>query len=119
MTKGSIVQRQEFDESKPDPRSALLEQVIQERIRQCRRNADQAHWSFIVASIITTTSTLLGLGGAGLLLMGKASEGTVTAAIGAVSGVYSYQLFKDAADRQQEANESLDEMLRKFQEDDD
>ncbi|WP_179228289.1 TRADD-N-associated membrane domain-containing protein [Leptolyngbya ohadii] len=116
--KGSIDKHNKSSKFQRDPRSALLEQVIEERIRQCKRTADQAHWSFIVASVITTTSTLFALGGAGLLLTDKVSEGTVTGAVGVVSGVYSYQLFKDAADRQKEADESLDQMLRELEDED-
>lgn len=113
-----IVQSNESHNIQPDPRSALLEKVVLEGIRQSRQTADQAHWSFIVATLITTASSCFGLGGAGLLLMEMTSEATLTTAIGIVSGVCSYQLSKEAADRQKQANERLDQMLQELQEND-
>ncbi|MBE9178969.1 hypothetical protein IQ268_10385 [Oculatella sp. LEGE 06141] len=92
-----------------------MQSVIQEGVRQARQSADQAYWSFVVASIMTTASTIIGLGGAGLLLVGNASEGTVTTAVGLASGVYSYQLSKEATDRQKAANDRLDRMLQQLE----
>jgi hypothetical protein len=97
-----------------EQRSVLLESVVLEGVRQARQSADRAHWSFWIATFMTTASTLLGLGGSGLLMMGKASEGAVTTAAGLASGVCSLQLAKEAADRQKQANEWLDEMLREL-----
>lgn len=102
----------EFDETiQIDQRSRLIQDVIQEGVRQARQSADQAHWSFLIATLMTTASTLIGLGGAGLLLMGNASEGSVTTAAGLASGVYSYQLSKEAGDRQKQANDRVDQLL--------
>jgi hypothetical protein len=92
----------------------LLERVIQEGITQSRQSAYQAHWSFLSAIALSTTSAFIGLSGASLMLLGHASEGSVTAAVGLVSGAYSHQLSKDAADRQRQANERLDHMLQEL-----
>ena len=119
MTSSSMGQSNQTNALQPDQRLTLLQIVIQEGIRQARQSSDQAHWSFLIAIIMSTASAVIGLGGAGLLLAGMASEGSVTTAVGLVSGVYSYQLSKEAADRQKQANERLDQMLRELQEDDD
>ena len=92
----------------------LLNRVIREGISQSRQSAYQAHWSFIASMMLTTASTAIGLSGAVLILLGHASEGSVTTAVGLASGVYSHQLSKDAADRQKQANERLDHMLQKL-----
>jgi hypothetical protein len=114
MTKGGSGWRKPSVELLAEQRSLLVESVVKEGIRQARQCADRAHWSFWIAAFMTTASALLGLGGAGLLLMGKASEGAVTTAAGLTSGVCSLQLAKEAGDRQKQANEWLDEMLREF-----
>lgn len=93
----------------------LLDRVISEGISQSRQSAYQAHWSFLTSMVLSTASAAIGLSGAALLLSGHASEGSVTAAVGLASGVYSHQLSKDAADRQRQANERLDSMLQKLQ----
>lgn len=93
----------------------LLKGVIEEGIRQSRQTANQAHWSFLITIVMTTASAIVGIGGAGLLLSDRASEGTVTTAIGLASGVYSYQLSKEAADRQKQANERLEQLLNQLQ----
>jgi len=93
----------------------LIKRVIYEGISQSRQSAQQAHWSFLSAMLLSTASALIGLAGASFLLLGHASEGSVTAAVGLASGVYSHQLSKDAADRQKQANERLDHMLQELQ----
>lgn len=93
----------------------LLENIIHEGISQSRQSACQAHWSFLSATALSAASAAIGLSGATLLLLGQAPEGSVTAAVGLVSGVYSHQLSKDAADRQRQANERLDHMLQRLQ----
>lgn len=93
----------------------LLDRVICEGISQSRQSAYQAHWSFITSIVLSTASTAIGLSGAALILLGHASEGSVTTAVGLASGVYSHQLSKDAADRQRQANERLDHMLQRLQ----
>ncbi|MEM0978743.1 MAG: hypothetical protein AAGH78_00580 [Cyanobacteria bacterium P01_H01_bin.58] len=95
----------------------LFHCVVNERIRQTKLSANQAHWSFSATIIMTTNSALIGLIGAILVLLGRASEGSVTAAAGIASGIYSYQLSKEAADRQEQANIRLDKMLLILQED--
>lgn len=92
----------------------LLGQVIREGISQSRQSAYQAHWSFITSMVLSTAGTAIGLSGAVLILLGHASEGSVTTAVGLASGVYSHQLSKEAADRQRQANERLDHMLKKL-----
>ncbi|GAB4368029.1 MAG: hypothetical protein Kow00121_06800 [Elainellaceae cyanobacterium] len=126
MTQSAITQAHESDDNHSgdhsigdysiDNRSVLINSVIREGVRQSRQSANQAHWSFLVATVMTAASALIGLGGAGLLLSGKASEGTVTTAVGLASGVYSYQLSKEAGDRQKQANERLDQLLQQLQE---
>ena len=94
--------------------SLLLEQVIHEGISQSRQSAQQALWSFLTAMVLSTASDAIGLTVAAFLLLWHASEGSVTAAVGIASGVYSHQLSKEAADRQKQANERLDHMLQEL-----
>jgi hypothetical protein len=95
----------------------LLHRVIDEGIRQAKLSANQAYWSFSSAMLMATASALVGLGGASLILLDHSSEGSVTAAIGLASGVYSYQLSKEAGERQKQANERLDQMLIQLKQD--
>ncbi|HEY9623647.1 MAG TPA: hypothetical protein V6C78_25035 [Crinalium sp.] len=116
MTKSQIVcYNNQTDKVITDEQSTLLKRVVEESIRQSKQSADQAHLSFLIAMLMTTFGTVLGFGGAALLLIGNASEGSVTTAVGLASGVYSYQLSKDAAERQKQANERLDQMLIQLQ----
>lgn len=66
--------------------------IAQERLRQSR-------YSFNLALIATALSACISLVGGGLLLSGKVSEGTVTAAGGMAASVQCIQLAKDANDR--------------------
>ena len=66
--------------------------IAQERLRQARH-------SFNAALVATALSTCIGLVGAGLLLLGKVSEGTVTALGCAVSCAGCIRLAQDANDR--------------------
>ena len=93
----------------------MRELIIREGISQSKQSAHEAHWSFLSAIALSTASAVIGLAGAAFLLLGHASEGSVTAAVGLASGVYSHQLSKDAADRQKRANERLDHMLQELQ----
>lgn len=95
----------------------LLHRVIDEGMRQAKLSANQAYWSFSAAIFMATASALVGLVGAGLILLNRSSEGSVTAAVGLASGVYSYQLSKEAGDRQKQANSRLDQMLIQLQQD--
>ena len=115
MARDSAIQDEQSDDFQSDQRLALLHQVIQEGIRQARQSADQAYWSFLLAAALSTASTVVGLSGASFLLFGGASEGTVTTAVGLASGMYSYQLSKEAADRQKQANDRLAQLFQKLQ----
>lgn len=97
---------------------SLLNDVVSERIRQARLSATQAYWSFLAAILITTASATISLTWTSLVLLGKASEDTITGALGLASGIYSYQLSKDAEDRQRQrqASTQLAQMLLELQE---
>jgi uncharacterized membrane protein YczE len=58
-----------------------------------------ASFSFKLASIATAAFASISLIGAGLLLSGNLSEGTLTTASGAGSSIYFFKLAKDANDR--------------------
>lgn len=117
MARDVVIQHEQSIDLQADPRLILLHQVIQEGIRQARHSADQAHWSFLIATVMSTTSAIVGLSGASFLLFGGASEGTVTTAVGLASGMYSYQLSKEAADRQKQANDRLAHLFQTLQDD--
>ena len=59
----------------------------------------QAHHSFNLALVSTAASVLIGFSGVGLVLLGKASEGTIMATGGLASTAYCLKLSKDANDR--------------------
>ncbi len=59
----------------------------------------QASFSFKLASIATAAFASISLIGAGLLLSGYLSAGTLTTASGAGSTIYCIKLAKDANDR--------------------
>lgn len=79
-------------DSIPDLHTKIKLDIVQERIRQARH-------SFNLALFIIAISTCISLGGAGLLLSGKVTEGAVTTAGGLVSTVRCIQFAKDANDR--------------------
>jgi hypothetical protein len=66
--------------------------IAQERWRQ-------AHHSFNLAFVTTAACVLIGFVGVGLVLQGKASEGTIAATGGLASTAYCLKLSKDANDR--------------------
>jgi hypothetical protein len=66
--------------------------IAAERLRQARH-------SFNLALAVTTISACITLAGGGLLLLGKVTEGTVTAVGGLAASVGCMQLAKDANDR--------------------
>jgi hypothetical protein len=70
----------------------MTQRIIEERLFQ-------ASLSFRLASIATAAFASVSLVGAGLLLSGYLSEGTLTAASGAVPTVYCVKLAKDSNDR--------------------
>jgi len=92
----------------------LLERVIYEGISQSRQSAHQAHWSFVLAMILSSSSAAIGLIGVSLLLLGHASEGTVTAVAGLASSMCSHQISQEATERQSYANQRLDNMLQQL-----
>lgn len=96
---------------------SLLNRVIDESMRQAKLSANQAYWSFSSAIFMATASALVGLIGASLIFLDRSSEGSVTAALGLASGVYSYQLSKEAGERQKQANSRLDQMLIQLKQD--
>jgi hypothetical protein len=75
-----------------NPSTMLQVYIVCERLRQ-------AQLSFNLALGASAISALVGLIGAGLLLSGQLSEGTVTAAIGITSSVCCSRMAKDANDR--------------------
>ena len=66
--------------------------IVKERRRQ-------AHHSFNLAFVTTTACVLISFAGVGLVLLGKASEGTIAATGGLASTAYCLKLSKDANDR--------------------
>jgi hypothetical protein len=72
--------------------SAMELSIAQERLRQAR-------YSFNIALVFTTLFASISIIGAGLLLSGKVSQGSLTTAGGAISSVGFMQLAKDANDR--------------------
>jgi hypothetical protein len=69
----------------------------------------QASFSFKLASIATIAFASISLIGAGILLSGNLSEGTLTTASGAGSTVYFFKLAKDANDRLDRIFEELND----------
>ena len=102
----------------PDPDSVLITRIAEEGLRQTQQTFNMARTSFIVALIMTGASAIVGFVGVGYLLSGKASEGTATTAGGLVSSMVFVQLAKDASDRLDKANERLDKIATKFQDED-
>jgi hypothetical protein len=115
LTDSGITEDKRTEIANLEKERELLHYVVHERVRQTKLSANQAYWSFSVAIVMTTASALIGLLGASLVLLDKASEGSVTAAVGLASSVYSYQLSKEAAERQKQANIRLDQMLIELQ----
>ncbi len=69
------------------------------KLRIAEERLFQASFSFKLASIATAAFASVSLVGAGLLLSGYLSEGSIAAASGAGSTVYCIKLAKDANDR--------------------
>ena len=76
--------------------------IIKERLRQARL-------SFNLALATTATCALVGFCGIGLVLIGKAPEGTITITGGLSATVYSLKLARDANDRLDELAEDLND----------
>lgn len=80
----------------------IKQRIAEERLRQAR-------YSFNLALAATAISFLVSLTGAGLLLTGKISEGSVIASGGLVSTASFMQLAKDANDKLDESLTELDD----------
>jgi len=81
----------------PNSDSTIELIIAQERLRQARQ-------SFNLALMTTTTCILISFAGVGLVLLGKANEGTITATGGLASTGYCLKLSKDANDRLDKLN---------------
>ena len=86
----------------PQSESTLEMMITKERLRQ-------AHHSFNLAFATTTACVLISFAGVGLVLLGKASEGTITATGGLASTAYCLKLSKDANDRLDKVAEELND----------
>lgn len=76
--------------------------IIKERLRQARL-------SFNLALATTATCAFVGFCGIGLVLLGKAPEGTITTTGGLSATVYCLKLARDANDRLDELAEDLND----------
>jgi hypothetical protein len=86
-----------FNQNSPTPQPEGRDDEMKQRIAEER--LFQASLSFRLASIATAAFASVSLVGAGLLLSGYLSEGTLAAASGAVPTVYCVKLARDANDR--------------------
>jgi len=83
---------------------STIEMIIgKERLRQ-------AHYSFNLAFVTTAACVFISFAGVGLVLLDKASEGTITATGGLTLTAYCLKLSKDANDR-------LDKVAEEFNDD--
>lgn len=98
----------------PNNSLSMNEQTIQDysdiEISIVRERLRQARYSFNVALAASAVSACIGFIGAGLLLLGTVSEGTVTALGGAVSCAGCLCLAKDS-------NERLDKIAQEIMDD--
>jgi hypothetical protein len=83
-----------------DSDSTIEMMIAKERSRQ-------AHHSFNLAFVTTAACVLISFAGVGLVLQGKASEGTIAATGGLASTAYCLKLSKDANDRLDKVAEDL------------
>jgi hypothetical protein len=96
-----------FNQNRPTPQPEDRDEKMKQRIADER--LFQASISFKLASIATTAFASVSLVGAGLLLSGYLSAGTLAAASGAVPTVYCIKLAKDANDRLDRIFEELND----------
>jgi hypothetical protein len=89
------------------PQPEDRDEEMKQRIKEER--LFQASFSFKLASISATAFASVSLIGAGLLLSGYLSAGTLTAASGAVPTVYCIKLAQDANDRLDRIFEELND----------
>ena len=64
-----------------------------------KERSRQAHHSFNLAFVTTAACVFISFAGVGLVPLGKADEGTITATGGLASTAYCLKLSKDANDR--------------------
>jgi hypothetical protein len=95
------------NQNRPTPQPEDRDDEMKQRITEER--LFQASISFKLASISATAFASVSLIGAGLLLSGYLSAGTLTAASGAVPTVYCIKLAKDANDRLDRIFEELND----------
>ncbi|WP_204138804.1 hypothetical protein [Halomicronema sp. CCY15110] len=93
---------------KLDPITQLKVDIAQEGLRQAQESFNLSKQSFKLVFMMTAASGLISLGGVGLLLTERVSEGTATTAGGIASGLCFSQMAKDAKDRLDAANLRLD-----------
>ncbi|WP_290879384.1 hypothetical protein [Fischerella sp.] len=74
--------------------------VFQEHLRQARQTFNLS----VVALIVSISISAIG---AGLLIGGKATEGTVTAATGLLSTTFCTQIAKESSEKLEELTENL------------
>lgn len=90
---------------------SIENQITLEILRQTRKTFDQSYNSFRLALLMTTISAIISLGGMGLLIMNRSSEGTITTATGLVTTAGFLKLTKEADDRLNKINERLDKLI--------
>jgi hypothetical protein len=95
------------NQNRPTPQPEDRDDEMKQRIAEER--LFQANISFRLASIATAAFASVSLVGAGLLLSGYLSEGTLAAASGAVPTVYCVKLAKDSNDRLDRIFEELND----------
>lgn len=93
----------------------LKERILAEALQQTRECAQIAYCSSQLTLLMLVANGVVGLVGVGLLLTGYASEGTVTAASGAISGISVLHLYREASEQRQEANEHLENLIVSLQ----
>ncbi|MEO1620922.1 MAG: hypothetical protein AAFU53_07780 [Cyanobacteria bacterium J06632_3] len=76
----------------PNLNKDIKQDIFYERIRQARK-------AFNLALAATGLSTLIGLAGTTILVIGKVPEGSITTAVGLTSSLHCSRLAKDANDR--------------------
>ena len=96
---------------------SLSNQIAHEILRQVQKSFNLAHQSCRLTLVMTGTSAVISLVGVGLILAGKASEGTVTTTSGLASGTGFLQLSKEAQKQLEQANKRMDQLLEDLDDD--
>lgn len=89
-------------QASPHSTEDLSHHITLEQLRQAR-------YSFNLSLIVIAAGTLIGFTGAGLLIMGKTTEGAAAAAGSVLSTGYHLRLVKDANDRLEKTMAALNE----------